>query len=66
MNIALNDQTHSCPEQSRLNDIIRAEYGERAGMAVALNGEVVPRGQWADTPLNEGDRLDVFHAVAGG
>lgn len=66
MNIALNDQTHEYAEPSCLADIIQSEYGERAGLAVALNGEVVPRSRWNETQLSEGDRLDVFHAVAGG
>lgn len=36
------------------------------GTAVALNGEVLPRARWAETALNEGDRLEVLTAVQGG
>ena len=39
--------------------------GER-GTAVALNGEVVPRGEWQSATLNEGDRVEVLHAIGGG
>ena len=35
-------------------------------VAVELNREIVPRDRWADTQLNEGDRLEVVHFVGGG
>ena len=35
-------------------------------VAVELNRDIVPRDRWADTPLNEGDRLEVVHFVGGG
>lgn len=46
--------------------LMHERYGERDNMAVALNRLVVPRADWASTELNQADRLDVFHAVAGG
>jgi sulfur carrier protein len=36
------------------------------GVAVALDGEVVPRGRWGDTPLREGARVEVVAAIQGG
>ena len=36
------------------------------GVAVALDGEVVPRGRWAETGLREGALLEVVRAAAGG
>jgi len=35
-------------------------------MAVALNGVVVPRSDWALIALKEKDKVDVFYAVVGG
>jgi len=35
-------------------------------VAVELNRDIVPRDRWAETPLNEGDRLEVVHFVGGG
>jgi len=37
-----------------------------AGVAVALNGEVVPRSAWASTGLGDHDRLEVLGASQGG
>ena len=36
------------------------------GVAVALDGEVVSRGRWADTPLSEGSVVEVVAAIGGG
>ena len=36
------------------------------GLAVAVNGEVVPRYRWPATPLRDGDAVEVLTAVQGG
>ena len=36
------------------------------GLAVARNGEVVPRGRWDRTALAPDDRIDIVGAVQGG
>ena len=36
------------------------------GVAVARNGEVVPRSAWSTTGLDPGDRLEVLGASQGG
>jgi len=48
-----------------------AELIEQLGMkgdrvAVELNREIVARAQWAETQLNDGDRLEIVHFVGGG
>ena len=35
-------------------------------VAVELNRDIVPRDRWAETHLNEGDRLEIVHFVGGG
>jgi sulfur carrier protein len=48
-------------------DALLAELGvRRDGSAVALNDDVVPRARYAATALQEGDRLEIIVAVAGG
>jgi sulfur carrier protein len=39
---------------------------ERRGVAVAVNGEVVPRSLWAEASLRDGDRVEVLSAAQGG
>lgn len=36
------------------------------GCAVAVNDEVVPRGEWSGRQLHSGDRVEVLTAVQGG
>jgi thiamine biosynthesis protein ThiS len=35
-------------------------------VAVERNGEIVARARWTETPLTEGDRLEIVHFVGGG
>ncbi len=41
-------------------------HAETRGVAVAVNGEIVPRSNWANTALNADDEVDVVGAVQGG
>ena len=41
------------------------DTGQR-GIAVALNGSVVPRAAWAATALNPGDSVEIVRARQGG
>ena len=36
------------------------------GVALAVDGKLVQKASWADTPLHEGARLTVIKAVCGG
>ena len=36
------------------------------GIAAAVDGEVVPRDRWPETPLADGQRVEVVQAVQGG
>jgi len=38
----------------------------RRGIAVAVDAEVVPRGDWERRPLSDGARVEVLSAIQGG
>lgn len=38
----------------------------KRGIAVALNGAVVPRSAWSQTALRPGDRVEIVRARQGG
>ncbi|MET0306650.1 MAG: sulfur carrier protein ThiS [Solirubrobacterales bacterium] len=68
MKIELNGEPRELPAAATLADAVResgAEQGGR-GVAVALDGEVVPRGEWEATPLSEGHSVEVLAAIQGG
>jgi len=39
---------------------------ESKGLAVALNDTVIPKSRWKATSLNNGDTIEIIHAVQGG
>ena len=39
---------------------------QQRGIAVALNGSVVPRAAWRDTALRAGDSIEIVRAKQGG
>jgi sulfur carrier protein len=41
------------------------DTGQR-GIAVALNGAIVPRAAWPETPLRPGDSVEIVRALRGG
>jgi sulfur carrier protein len=66
MNVTLNGEPRSLPEGATVATVVAdLELGER-GIAVALDREVVPRGQWDTTTVADGARLEVVRAVQGG
>ena len=38
----------------------------RRGIAVALNGAIVPRAAWSQTALHPGDSIEIVRVLAGG
>ena len=36
------------------------------GVAVAVNRAVVPRAEWASTPIAAGDRVEIIRPIVGG
>ena len=41
------------------------EAGAR-GVAVAVDGEVIPRAEWGERRVNEGERVEALSAMQGG
>jgi sulfur carrier protein len=65
MKIVINGQ------EQTFTAITLAGLVEHLGMkqdrvAVELNRNIVPRNQWAETNLSEGDQLEIVHFVGGG
>jgi thiazole synthase len=68
MRIELNGKPLELPAGATLADAVRqsgAEPGAR-GVAVALDGEVVPRAEWGSIQLGDGRRVEVLAAIQGG
>jgi sulfur carrier protein len=68
VNVVLNGESRELRDGASLVDAIAASGApeDRRGVAVALDGEVVPRGAWDATALHDGARVEVLQAVQGG
>jgi thiamine biosynthesis protein ThiS len=69
MQFVLNGQSRDFPQLApgaNLQDLIADLDLKGDRVAVEHNGAIVPRIEWANTGLREGDRLEVVHFVGGG
>jgi len=66
IHITVNGQPETLPDGSTVLALLerRGLIGMR--LAIERNGEIVPRARHADTPLAEGDMLEIVSAVGGG
>jgi thiamine biosynthesis protein ThiS len=64
--IVVNGKRVSVSSGATVHDFLAAKRMTDAMAIVERNGEIVPRGDYGDTPLEAGDRLEVVHAVGGG
>jgi sulfur carrier protein len=65
--ITINGERRELGERATVEAAVRAAGApDGRGVAVALDGEVVPRGEWATTEVREGQQVEVLHAVQGG
>ena len=66
--ITLNGEPAQLPGDATVISVLR-ELGvpdEARGVAVAVDGEVVPRGDWGARQLRDGARVEVLTAMQGG
>jgi sulfur carrier protein len=67
MRVRLNGQPHDLPDGGLLADALqRLGVEDPRGVAVALDGEVVPRSRWSTTRLADGQAVEIVRAVQGG
>jgi sulfur carrier protein len=69
MHFVLNGQTREFEQLAagaNLQDLI-VELGLKGDrVAIEHNGNIVPRVEWAEARLTDGDRLEIVHFVGGG
>jgi sulfur carrier protein len=79
MRVSVNGHQRSLPDGSTVESVLGLLRGadcadaptvpdarDQRGIAVALDGEVVPRSAWATTELRAGAVVEVLVAVQGG
>jgi sulfur carrier protein len=53
-------------EPGTVADLLARIGAPARGVAVAVDGEVIPRSQWSSTELRDGASVEVLTAAAGG
>jgi sulfur carrier protein len=65
LNLSINQQPHQLPAGSTLLDAIQ-RVGIQPPFAAAVNLEFVPRGQYAQRRLQDGDQIELIAPITGG
>lgn len=66
MNIVLNGDTRQLPQSTTVLDLLQNENLLERRVAVEVNGEIVTRSRHADHALQDGDVVEIVHALGGG
>lgn len=66
MQILVNGEPKELTGQATLADLIAEMELTGKRIAVEINAEIVPRSQHGETALNEGDQVEIVHAIGGG
>jgi sulfur carrier protein len=66
VDLTVNGEDRTLPGPISVADLVNELTDQMRGVAVAVNGEVVPRSAWGRTELRRGDAIEVLTAVQGG
>ena len=62
MRVSVNGEERELPTGTTVAELVEPARG----VAVAVDGDVLPRSAWATTAVEEGQALEVLRAVQGG
>ncbi len=65
-NSTVNGQPSEFRDGCTIAEVVTEWCSSSRGVAVARNGEVVPRSRWDTERVRAGDRIEIVSAVAGG
>jgi sulfur carrier protein len=68
MTVFVNGEGRDLPAGTTVGALLEAldVPGGARGVAVAVDAEVVPRGEWETTMIDDGARVEVLRAIQGG
>ena len=68
MRVFVNGEPRELPQGFTVAALVDAAGGAPGGqgVAVAVNAEVIPRSAWHETPLSDGERIEILAAIQGG
>lgn len=66
MRIELNGEPREVADSTTLAALMAQLIGSTRGSAVVVDGEIVPRSEWASRRLRPGQSVELITAVQGG
>lgn len=66
INVSVNNQLIQIPAQTTISQLITIAGFADQMVAIAVNGEFVPKSQYINTLLNESDNIDIVKPIGGG
>ncbi|MEG0100672.1 MAG: sulfur carrier protein ThiS [Citrobacter sp.] len=66
MQIQFNDELMQCGEGQTVSALLTELNQLKSGTALALNQQILPREQWEQQIVQEGDQILLFQVIAGG
>ncbi len=64
--VTVNGDEHVVAADTTVAALVAAMGFERRGIAVAVEGEVVPRRTWNERPLKAGEQVEILTIAQGG
>lgn len=64
--VQLNGEPRVLEPGATIATLLDAEGLALRRVAVEINGEIVPRGRHPQHALNDGDKIEIVHALGGG
>ena len=66
MKITLNGETRAMRADTSLSDLIAELDLTNKRIAIEVNREIIPRSNFNNCELQEGDKIEIVHAIGGG
>jgi sulfur carrier protein len=68
VNVVVNGEARELPTGATVAAVVESlsVAPDARGVAVAVDGEVVRRGEWSSLSLSDGARVEVLGAIGGG
>lgn len=67
MQVTVNQQIHKLQvNKQSLIQLLSYLSLNQQGIAIAINQDVIPKTQWVETQVNDGDDISIFTMIAGG
>jgi sulfur carrier protein len=66
MTLTVNGKNKELPDNSTLNNLLQQISQENERIAIEINAEIIPKSNYAEFLLKNGDKVEIIKAVGGG